>query len=52
VGTKPSAILSESALLLRDDNEYRRRSGLLNPYGDGHAALRIVDACARFVKET
>jgi UDP-N-acetylglucosamine 2-epimerase (non-hydrolysing) len=43
VGTDPEAILREAELLLTDHAEYRRRSQLANPYGDGHAAKRIVD---------
>jgi UDP-N-acetylglucosamine 2-epimerase (non-hydrolysing) len=35
-------ILREARLLLTDHAEYRRRSQLANPYGDGHAAKRIV----------
>ncbi len=41
VGTSQEAILRESLLLLRDRNEYARRSAIANPYGDGQAAKRI-----------
>lgn len=41
VGTEPQRILEEAALLLDDPAEYRRRSSLANPYGDGKAAQRI-----------
>lgn len=41
VGTDPAAILREASLLLSDVDEYRRRSQLANPYGDGQAAQRI-----------
>lgn len=41
VGTDPDLILSEAALLLDDAGEYRRRSSLANPYGDGRASQRI-----------
>ena len=41
VGTDPERILSESDKLLSDPEEYARRSGLRNPYGDGKAAQRI-----------
>lgn len=41
VGTEPQRILEEAALLLDDPAEYRRRSSLANPYGDGQASQRI-----------
>lgn len=41
VGTDPDRILTEAGLLLGDSDEYTRRSGLQNPYGDGQAAERI-----------
>lgn len=42
VGTDPERILREASILLDDPAEYARRSALKNPYGDGHAAERIV----------
>jgi UDP-N-acetylglucosamine 2-epimerase len=47
VGTDVETILSESELLLRDQDEYARRCVLRNPYGDGHAAERIVAVLER-----
>ncbi len=44
VGTDVDAIVRESIALMEDETEYRRMSGAGNPYGDGHAARRIVDA--------
>ena len=41
VGTDPQRIMAEAALLLDDADEYRRRSSLANPYGDGQSAQRI-----------
>lgn len=41
VGTDPARILGELRLLLGDTDEYRRRSSLRNPYGDGRASERI-----------
>ncbi len=41
VGTDPDRILFEIARLLDDPAEYRRRSQLQNPYGDGRASVRI-----------
>jgi UDP-N-acetylglucosamine 2-epimerase (non-hydrolysing) len=43
VGTDRERIVSETARLLTDDAEYRRMSQAHNPYGDGHAAERIVE---------
>lgn len=48
VGTDPDTILREARQLLDHPEEYRRRSELRNPYGDGNAAGRIRDACAKF----
>ena len=45
VGTDPEKILQEADLLLGDEPEYHRRSALKNPYGDGLAPQRLVDAC-------
>lgn len=44
VGTNPDLICRETCLLLTDPAEYRRRSTLANPYGDGHASSRILAA--------
>jgi UDP-N-acetylglucosamine 2-epimerase (non-hydrolysing) len=41
VATDPEMILREASLLLGDKNEYRRRSQLKNPYGDGQTSRRI-----------
>ena len=48
VGTDQERILVEAGRLLQDRQEYTRRSHLKNPYGDGHAAPRIVERCVRF----
>lgn len=42
VGTDPVRILNESTLLLSDQEEYRRRTSLVNPFGDGTAARQIT----------
>jgi UDP-N-acetylglucosamine 2-epimerase len=36
-------ILAEAAILLENSGEYTQRARLQNPYGDGHAAIRIRD---------
>lgn len=44
VGTDSDAIYRETIRLLTDQAEYERMSKASNPYGDGHASERIVDA--------
>lgn len=44
VGTDPSLIETETARLLDDPDAYHRMARAPNPYGDGHAAERIVAA--------
>lgn len=44
VGTDFNRIVSEVTTLLDKPSAYRRMSQAVNPYGDGHACERIVDA--------
>ena len=44
VGTDSDVIYREILRLLTDSAEYERMSKASNPYGDGHASERIVDA--------
>lgn len=44
VGTDSETIYKETLRLLTDKVEYERMSRASNPYGDGHASERIVDA--------
>ncbi len=44
VGTSREAIVRETSRLLEDRVEYERMSRAHNPYGDGRAVQRIVDA--------
>jgi UDP-N-acetylglucosamine 2-epimerase (non-hydrolysing) len=44
VGTETSHIVREAKRLLDDPVEYGKMAKASNPYGDGHAAERIVDA--------
>lgn len=46
VGTDRARIVGETVRLLDDPAEYGRMSRASNPYGDGHAAGRIVDILA------
>jgi UDP-N-acetylglucosamine 2-epimerase (non-hydrolysing) len=41
-GTNPEKILEAVSSLLDDPDCYKRMTGRPNPYGDGHAAERIV----------
>jgi UDP-N-acetylglucosamine 2-epimerase (non-hydrolysing) len=43
VGTSVDAIVHAVSRLLTDPVEYARRQSKVNPYGDGHAARRIVE---------
>ena len=44
VGTNEEKIYEETKKLLSDESEYDKMSKASNPYGDGHASERIVDA--------
>ena len=44
VGTDEEKIYEETYKLLTDKNTYEKMSAASNPYGDGHASERIVDA--------
>jgi len=47
VGPFEERIVSETEILLRDESAYERMAKAINPYGDGHAAERIVDIIRR-----
>jgi UDP-N-acetylglucosamine 2-epimerase (non-hydrolysing) len=42
VGTNPQNILAATSELLRSSAVYQKMSQTQNPFGDGHAAERIV----------
>lgn len=44
VGTDEETIYNETKKLLTSEEEYEKMSHASNPYGDGHASERIVDA--------
>ena len=44
VGTEPRRIVEEASRLLDDAAAYEAMARVANPYGDGHAAERIVEA--------
>lgn len=43
VGTNTNMIFLETELLLNDEDLYKRKATLHNPYGNGHSAALIVD---------
>ena len=46
VGTEEDKVFEEATLLLSDKEEYEKMSQASNPYGDGNASERILDAIA------
>ena len=42
IGTEQEKVYTTTKLLLTDDAEYKKMATAKNPYGDGHAAERIV----------
>ncbi len=48
VGTKTDSIVEEVEKLLENKEQYERMSRAVNPYGDGHAAERIIHILLRF----
>ena len=43
VGTESQTIYSQFTALLDDEQAYQQMSHAANPYGDGHASIRIAD---------
>jgi UDP-N-acetylglucosamine 2-epimerase (non-hydrolysing) len=50
IGNRQERIVSEVSLLLTDAAAYDRMSRLSNPYGDGYAARRVVQACTEYLE--
>ena len=48
VGTDVDMIINEANKLLNDEEEYGKMSKAINPYGDGKASKRIVDAILKY----
>jgi UDP-N-acetylglucosamine 2-epimerase (non-hydrolysing) len=48
VGTDVETIIKEANDLIRDKEAYERMSKSVNPYGDGKASERIVDAIEKY----
>jgi UDP-N-acetylglucosamine 2-epimerase (non-hydrolysing) len=49
VGTDTDRIVTEVSRLLDDESHYASMVGVENPYGDGRAALRILDAIEQYL---
>jgi UDP-N-acetylglucosamine 2-epimerase (non-hydrolysing) len=47
IGTDPQVLLDECRTLLTDEHRYAAMSRRTNPYGDGHAAERVVHTVCR-----
>ena len=50
VGTSTENIIRQVSRLLEDEMEYERMSKAENPYGDGHASEKIVNAIMRYFR--
>jgi UDP-N-acetylglucosamine 2-epimerase (non-hydrolysing) len=50
VGTDPGRIVAETRRLLDDPLAYAAMAQAVNPYGNGHAAERIIEALLRYEK--
>lgn len=48
VGTDVDIIVNEASKILNDQNEYAKMSRAINPYGDGKASERIVNAILKY----
>lgn len=51
VGTDTRNIVKEVSYLLDNEEEYQKMSRSKNPYGDGEASRRIVEAVLRYFKD-
>ncbi|QDQ21924.1 non-hydrolyzing UDP-N-acetylglucosamine 2-epimerase [Corynebacterium glutamicum] len=49
VGTNRQRIVSETRMLLDDENAYAAMAQAVNPYGDGYAAVRSIAAIAELL---
>lgn len=47
VGTETGTIVRETKRLLEDESAYMEMAKAVNPYGDGHAAEKIIEALLR-----
>lgn len=52
VGADSDTIVTEATRLLEDVTEYEKMARAKNPFGDGHAARRLVDALHQFHQQS
>ena len=52
VGTDCAVITAEATCLLSDESAYDAMARATNPYGDGHAAARIVERIGQFLQRS
>ncbi|MGI6085355.1 MAG: non-hydrolyzing UDP-N-acetylglucosamine 2-epimerase [Acetivibrionales bacterium] len=50
LGTDAETVYNEARRLLEDSNEYLRMAKAINPYGDGQASKRIIEALSYYFK--
>jgi UDP-N-acetylglucosamine 2-epimerase (non-hydrolysing) len=50
VGTNPNTIFTTASQLLSDESVYQKMATAINPFGDGHAAERILAIVKNFLK--
>jgi UDP-N-acetylglucosamine 2-epimerase (non-hydrolysing) len=48
IGVKRESVTREASRLLQNETAYRKMAASHNPYGDGHAARRIVQAMLHY----
>ena len=51
VGTSPAEIINSVETLLREPDAYQAMAKSVNPYGDGRAARRTVEALTFFLRQ-
>lgn len=51
VGTQKDEVRQAMLALLNNNQQYQQMAKAQNPYGDGHAAERIVDHCKKFLTQ-
>ena len=51
IGTKEDDVYKYTKELLTNESEYNKMANAVNPYGDGHAAQRIIEAIKQGLKK-
>ena len=52
IGTDRDVVYNEAKLLLTDEEAYNEMAESVNPYGDGKASARIIQAILYYFKQT